>query len=206
MCLISDYLLTRSVYIKALQQIEEIEFVFDFGSFKDCTNFLERRMVDAILIDVRLNHSELESIKELQSKYNKTKFIVLAEQDELLQVMAIGAAYILKDMTLDEFISIVETILKGNLFIAARAVDILKEILQEKLHINEELSKFNLTERELEILELIAKGNSNPQIGDKLCLSQFTVKNYVSRIIEKLEVKTRTEATAKAIHLGLVQN
>ncbi len=61
-----------------------------------------------------------------------------------------------------------------------------------------------MTDREQEILGLVAEGKSNSEIGDELALSAFTVKNYVSKIIEKLDVKDRTQATAKAIQYGLV--
>lgn len=61
-----------------------------------------------------------------------------------------------------------------------------------------------LTAREKEILNLVAEGKSNSEIGKELYLSSFTVKNYVSQIIEKLEVKNRTQATVKAVKYGLV--
>ena len=62
----------------------------------------------------------------------------------------------------------------------------------------------NLTKREKEILNLVTQGKSNSEIGKELYLSEFTVKNYVSQIIEKLEVKNRIQATVKAIKNGLV--
>ena len=134
MCLISDYLFTRSAYTKALQQIDEIEIVFDFATFNECARFLERSKVDAILIDIQLEELEYKAIKELQNRYKNTKIIVMTEQEEMLEVIALGATYILKDMTLEEFVQIIETVLKGNLFVAACAVEILQEIVQEKLN------------------------------------------------------------------------
>jgi len=204
MCLISDYLLTRCVYARALQQVDGIEFVFDFGSFGECVKFLERSSVDAVLIDVRLGNIEYDVIKNLQKRFLNTKFIVIAEQEEILEVLALGAAYVLKDITLDEFVPVIDMILRGNLVIASRAAGMLQNLIREKLVIRQEVSNFHLTEREVEILSLVIKGESNSEIGSDLCLSRFTVKNYVSQIIEKLKVKTRTEATAKALRLGLV--
>ena len=62
----------------------------------------------------------------------------------------------------------------------------------------------HLTKREKEILNLVTQGKSNSEIGKELYLSEFTVKNYVSQIIEKLEVKNRIQATVKAIKYGLI--
>lgn len=80
--------------------------------------------------------------------------------------------------------------------------DELGSFLKEKS--NDVCQMPSLTKREIEILSLVAQGKSNIEIGDELYLSEFTVKNYVSQIIEKLEVKNRIQATVKAIKNGLV--
>lgn len=85
-----------------------------------------------------------------------------------------------------------------------KALQVLKEALEGNLIIPSGVVLPNLTDREKEILCLITKGKSNTEISKELYLSAFTVKNYVSKILEKLEVKDRTEATAKAIKCGLV--
>ena len=203
-CLISPHLLTRNVYVTALMSIKGIDYVFDFENFEECEKFLIQKRVDAILIDVKLNDVEFEHIKRLQSKFQSMKFIIMAEQDEVLQVLSLGASYVVKDMLLDDFVRIVETTLKGNMFIAAFAVEIITELVREKFEIKRHIEHYDLSEREIEILNLITQGKSNTQIGDELALSPFTIKNYISKIIEKMEVKTRTEATAKAFKFGLV--
>lgn len=94
-----------------------------------------------------------------------------------------------------------------NVFVIAendKALQIIKEALDGNLIVPSDVVLPNLTDREKEILERITKGKSNTEIGKELFLSAFTVKNYVSEIIRKLEVKDRTEATAKAIKYGLV--
>ena len=85
-----------------------------------------------------------------------------------------------------------------------KALQLIKEALEGNLVIPAGVVLPNLTDREKEILGLITKGKSNTEISKELFLSAFTVKNYVSKILEKLEVKDRTEATAKAIKYGLV--
>ena len=85
-----------------------------------------------------------------------------------------------------------------------KALQLIKEALDGNLNIPTGVVLPNLTDREKEILGLITKGKSNKEISKELFLSAFTVKNYVSKILEKLEVKDRTEATAKAIKNGLI--
>lgn len=81
-------------------------------------------------------------------------------------------------------------------------LDEFKSIFEGK--VNYEQCPVNLTKREIEILSGIAQGKSNSEIGKELFLSAYTVKNYVSQIIEKLEVKNRTQAAAKAFKYGLL--
>lgn len=85
-----------------------------------------------------------------------------------------------------------------------KALQLIKEALEGNLIIPSGVVLPKLSDREKEILERITKGKSNTEISKELYLSAFTVKNYVSKILEKLEVKDRTEATAKAIKYGLV--
>ncbi len=203
-CLISNYLLTRNAYVKAFSTIKGIDYVFDFENFETCEEFLKNKIVDAILIDVRLSDLEFEKIKQLQNKFYKMKIIIMAEQNEVLQVLALGASYVLKDMLLDDLVKIVETTLKGYMFVASFAVDVITSVIQEKYEIKKQVEHYSLSDREVEILSLITQGKSNNEIGDELALSPFTIKNYISKIIEKLDVKTRTEATAKAFRFGIV--
>lgn len=203
-CLIEECLLTRCAYVDALNRIECIESVADFSTLADCENYLTRTGADAVLVDVELTDKEMEIIKHLKQRFRDLKIIVMAQQDEVLPILALGAAYVLKDFRMEEFVEIIATILHGNLFIAADIVGLITSIFQEKVDNKTQIESFHLTQREKEVLFLVAKGESNAQIGAELFLSAFTVKNYVSRIIEKMGVKDRTQATAKAIQCGLV--
>lgn len=203
-CLIGEYQLTRNAYVKALKTIEGIDEVYDFETLRECITFLERARSDLVLLDIELNETEILLMDKLRQKCPKIKFIIMAEQEKILQTLALGAAYVLKNMLIDEFVRVMTTVIKGNLFIASDAVELVTTAFQEKLDNIKFSRSCYLTEREKDILVLITKGQSNSQIGEQLCLSTFTVKNYVSKIIEKLGVRDRTQATAKAIKYGLV--
>ncbi len=203
-CLIGNYLLTRSAYVSALSQIDGIDSVVDFGSISECWEFLENSITDAVLIDVELTDDEITTIREMKMKFKSIKFIIMAQQNEVLEVLALGATYVLKDLKMEEFVRVIATTLKGNLFIASDIVDLITSVFQDQITRQHNIKSYRLTEREKEILTLVAKGLSNTEIGKELFLSAFTVKNYVSKIIEKMEVKDRTQAVAKAIQCGLV--
>ena len=110
----------------------------------------------------------------------------------------------MKNISIDNLVRIIRDAIDGNLIISSGAIDVLTSLCKEKIKNSQCLSNCKLTDREKEILVSVSKGKSNAEIGRELFLSTFTVKNYVSKIIEKLEVKDRTEATAKAIQYGIV--
>ena len=208
-CLIGDSLLTRNAYSKALTTFEDFGVLGDFGEVSDCVRFLENTEVDVVLIDIpKSSPDALETVSLLKEKFQKTKVIVIAEeqqQDHVLKVLSIGASgYVLKNIPLDNLVRIIRDAIDGNIVISSGAIEALTSICREKIRSTQALTSCKLTEREREILSRVSKGKSNSEIGKELCLSTFTVKNYVSRIIEKLEVKDRTQATAKAIQCGLV--
>lgn len=210
-CLIGDYLLTRNAYIKALTSFEDFGVLGDFDKISDCVEFLEKTEIDVVLVDIpKGNPDALETVSLLKEKFQKTKVIVIAEeqrQEQVLKVLSIGASgYVLKNISIDNLVRIIRDAIDGNLIISSSAIDVLTSICKEKIKNAQSSTNCKLTDREKEILAGVSKGKSNVEIGKELCLSAFTVKNYVSKIIEKLEVKDRTEATAKAVQYGLVTN
>lgn len=207
LCLIGDDLLTRNAYIKALSSFEGLEVVSDFDKISDCLEFLENNIVDLVLIDILKNNQEdLELVRTLRQKFKDTKVIIkTGEQDHVLKVLSVGAnGYVLKNISLELLVRVIRDVIDGQLVISNGVVDILSTICQEKMQHSQSSNCCHLTDREKQILNCISKGKSNNEIGKELCLSPFTVKNYVSRIFEKLEAKDRTHATAMAIHYGLV--
>ena len=208
-CLIGDSLLTRNAYCKALTTFEDFGVLGDFDKIGDCFEFLENTEVDVVLIDIpKSNPDALKTLSLLKEKFKNTKVLVIAEeqkQDHVLEVLSIGAnGYVMKNISIDNLVKIIRDAIDGNLIISSGAIEALTAICQEKVRNSQGSLNCKLTEREKEILIRISKGQSNSEIGKELYLSTFTVKNYVSKIIEKLDVKDRTQATAKAIQYGLV--
>lgn len=209
LCLVGDDLLTRNAYIKALSSFEDFEVVGDFDKVSDCLEFLENNIVNLILIDILKNNPEdLEMVKVLKQKYKETKVIIKTgehEREQVLKVLSVGAnGYVLKNISLELLVRVIKDVIDGHLVISNGVVDILATVCQEKIQHSQPSNCCHLTDREKQILNCISKGKSNTEIGKELCLSPFTVKNYVSRIFEKLEARDRTHATAMAIQYGLV--
>lgn len=208
-CLIGNCLLTRNAYSKALTTFEDFGVLGDFDQVSDCFEFLQNTEVDVVLVDIPKSNPDIfETVSLLKEKFKRTKVIVIAEeqhQDHVLKVLSIGAnGYIMKDISIDNLVRIIRDAIEGNLIISQGAIETLTAICQEKIKSSQSSIDYKLTEREKEILSRVSKGQSNSEIGKELFLSTFTVKNYVSKIIDKLEVKDRTQATAKAIQCGLV--
>lgn len=208
-CLIGEHLLTRNAYSKALTSFEDFGVLGDFDKISDCFEFLENTEVDVVLIDIpKSSPDAFETVSLLREKFKDTKVIVIAEeqqQDNFLKVLSIGASgYVLKNISIDNLVRIIRDAIDGNLIISSGAIESLKSVCQEKIKSSLNPINCNLTDREKEILVRVAKGQSNSEIGKELFLSTFTVKNYVSKIIEKLGVEDRTQAAVKAIQYGLV--
>jgi len=166
---------------------------------------------DIVLMDIQMPViNGVEAIKKILELNKEAKIIILTTFDDdeyVYEGLKSGAlGYILKDTSIEKLSESIKIIHQGGALIEP---SITKKILSELSKIEKgQKQKGDLIEelsvREKEILSLIAKGFSNREIADKLFLSVGTVKNYVTNILQKLEVKDRTQAAVKAKDLGLI--
>lgn len=158
---------------------------------------------DVVLMDIRMPRLDgVEATRLVKEKYPDVRVIILTtfSQDEyIFQALKNGAdGYILKDSGAEDIIRAIKTAHAGNILlnpeIAAKVVRALNSSGSGRTGRDEKQGRLNLlTPRELDVSRLIAEGKSNREICEKLFLSEGTVKNYVSRILEKLELNSRTE-------------
>ena len=161
-------------------------------AYKICSN----TSVDVVLMDIRMPVCDgIIGTKKIKNQFPHINILVLTTfQDEeyIMQALKNGASgYILKNTpsaTIREYIKIVN---KGALLIHPEIAAKLKEMLNVKTE--KDLSKYNLTPREIQIIQLISDGYSNTEIVKKLFLSESTIKNYVSTILTKLNLRDRTQ-------------
>jgi DNA-binding NarL/FixJ family response regulator len=167
---------------------------------------------DVILMDLRMpNKSGLEAIQEILQNDPEARILVLSsfsEADQVAQAIQAGAlGYLLKDSSAQELVHAIGEAYKGNLFLPqqiARKVKMGSSAASTQKTEPIQTHPKNLTDRELEVLNLLVLGMSNKKIAEELCVSEVTARFHVSSIIRKLGVSNRSQAITQAIRNKLV--
>jgi DNA-binding NarL/FixJ family response regulator len=163
---------------------------------------------DVILMDLRMPEMDgVEAITKIKEERPETKFIILttySDDEYIFKGIAAGArAYLLKDAPRDELFKAIRAVYRGESLIqpvvASRVLDKLAELSKRNP------SAETLSDREIEVLRLMAKGVSNSNIAEQLSITQSTVKTHITSIFQKLNVTTRTEAVTTALRRGIIQ-
>ena len=163
---------------------------------------------DVILIDLRMPELDgVEAMRSIRSEDSSVKFLVLTtfDTDEyIFDAIEAGAkGYLLKDASREELFQAVRAVDQGESLIepgvAARVLDRFSQLSRETK------ATQLLSEREVEVLQLMAGGSANKEIGASLSISESTVKTHVANIFQKLEVKDRTDAVTQALKRGIIK-
>lgn len=204
--LVDDHVFVRKG-IRALLATEEgIEVV---GEAQDGQEALERigeLKPDVILLDLLMPKMEgVEVIKRVMVDDPQARFLVLTSfvaDDKVFPAIKAGAlGYLLKDSDPEELVQAIHQVYRGE---SSLSPVIARKLLQEISRPSDrELSEDPLTDREVEILQHIAKGESNREIAEALVLSEATVRTHVSNILGKLHLASRTQAALYALRKGL---
>lgn len=201
--IVDDQGIVRDGLKMILSLYEEIRIVGEAANGEELLTLLEDRVPDVILVDIRMPvMNGIEATKAVKAKYPGVKVIILTtfnEDEYIFGGLKSGAdGYILKDSNSKEIIKSIRAACEGSLLLQSEVSDRLIRALQTtdepspQPAAKRDLSPL-LTPREMEVAEHIMLGKSNKAIGETLFLSEGTVKNYVSRILEKLELRSRTE-------------
>jgi DNA-binding NarL/FixJ family response regulator len=168
---------------------------------------------DVVLMDIDLPVMDgIAATQQIKSDLPVTRIIALSAFDNNSQVMGMLAAgadgYCLKTIKWEQLIAAIQIILQGGAYldpqIASKVAQMLKSPQALEVFASDPLKNSVLTERECELLKLIAKGQSNQEIANQLYLSLGTVKSYVRIILNKLSVDDRVQAAAKAVREGWI--
>jgi NarL family two-component system response regulator LiaR len=159
---------------------------------------------DVVLMDLKMPRMNgVEATRALMKRDPELRVIALTsfKDEELIQeALDAGAiGYLLKDVDADDLAEAIRAAHRGEPTLAPEAAWVLFQARRRGPELGDDL-----TEREREVLALIVKGETNPQIAEQLIISQSTVKTHVSNILSKLGVSTRTEAASLALQKGLV--
>ena len=159
---------------------------------------------DVVVMDIRLpGKNGIEATKEITKKYPDTKVLILtsfAEDDLLFDAINAGAyGYVLKQIGSNDLVNALEAIGRGESLIDPTLTQKVFKRVREASRKAADEAFASLTDQEIRILSLIAKGKTNKGIAVDIFLSEKTVRNYVSSILSKLSLKTRSEAAAYAV-------
>jgi DNA-binding NarL/FixJ family response regulator len=189
----------------------------DFAVVGEASNGLEavekaqELQPDVVLMDLRMPQMNgVEAMRRIRAENANIKFIVLTTYDNdeyIFDAIEAGAkGYLLKDASREELFQAVRAVHRGESLIepgvAAKIIDRLAQLSRRS---NQSSIAELLSERETEVLQLMASGSPNKAIASALSISESTVKTHVANIFQKLEVNQRTEAVTKAMSLGIIK-
>ena len=208
--LVDDQNLVRQGVRSLLELSEEIEVIAEAPDGQEAIRMMPDVNPDVVLLDMRMpGLSGVDVLRKLNESDQLPPTIILTtfDDDELvLAGIRHGAkGYLLKDVSLAELVNAVKTVAAGGSMVKPAVTERLLKGL-ENMHT--EFSSLDppdpLTERETEILRLMAGGYSNKEIANSLGVAEGTVKNHVSNILSKMGVRDRTRAVLKAFELGQI--
>ena len=199
--LVDDHEVVRSGIRALLQTSDDIVVTAEAGSVRDAIDEAERSRPDVVVMDVRLiDGSGIEATREIRARRPKTQVIMLTSfaDDEALfaSIMAGASGYVLKQVKGDELVRAIRTVGEGKSLLDPEVTSSVLERLRKGKHLMKDEKLARLSPQEERILELVAGGKTNREVGRELRLAEKTVKNYVSSILSKLEVARRAEAAA----------
>jgi DNA-binding NarL/FixJ family response regulator len=197
--IIDDHPVVRAGLASMLSTQPDLEVVASASSGLEALALLETITPEVILIDLRMSGmSGLDTIRAINLRPDPPRIIVLTSFDtdeDIYQCAGAGAqGYILKDTPQDRLLEAIHLVHANKRYFPA---DIAARLI-------ERMARSNLTPREHQVLQFVAKGLTNKEIGRVFGISENTARNHVNSIIEKLEVSDRTEAATIAIRQGLV--
>jgi DNA-binding NarL/FixJ family response regulator len=209
-CLVDDQTLVRQGIRSLLELSDSIRVVAEAGDGMQAVETIPRVKPDVVLLDMRMpGMSGLDVLNALAASNQLPPTIILTTFDDDQLVLAglkAGArGYLLKDVSLDQLVDAVKTVAAGGSLVAPVVTQRLLSGLERMQNEFTSLDRPDpLTDRETEILRLMAGGYSNKEIANSLGVAEGTVKNHVSNILSKLGVRDRTRAVLKAFELGIV--
>lgn len=208
--LVDDQNLVRKGVRSLLELSTEIEVIAEASDGAEAIKMIPEVAPDVVLLDMRMpGLSGLDVLRELSSSQSLPPTIILTtfDDDELVLAGIHSGAkgYLLKDVALADLVSAIRTVAEGGTIVKPAVT---QRLLKGLANLENDFSSLDqpdpLTERETEILRLMAGGYSNKEIANSLGVAEGTVKNHVSNILSKMGVRDRTRAVLKAFELGQI--
>ncbi len=204
--IVDDHELVRRGLTVSIRTFNDLQLLGEADGGKEAIRQCERLQPDVVLLDLKLpDISGIDVIPQIRIVSPDTAIVALTtfKDDTLVhRAMQAGAmSYLLKNVSIDELSQAIRQANRGRPTLSPEAA----QALMDRAY-TDALGRPQLTDREMEVLHLMVKGLSNPQIGEALTISRSTVKNHVSSILGKLGASSRTQAVSLAIQLGLIDD
>ena len=198
-----DHVIFRQGLLKLLQTAEDITVAGEAGEGHEALRLIEEEKPDVAMLDISMpNLSGLGIADEIRERGVGTKVIFLTMHNDLLTAkkgILSAPGYVLKDDAFEDLLYAIRTVAAGGKFISPAI-----SVKLAQSHPLKESRNRILTEREIEILRLIASGLTNKRIAGKLSISVKTVETHRTRILQKLEVHSATDLVKHALKMGLL--
>jgi DNA-binding NarL/FixJ family response regulator len=206
--LADDHKIVREGLKNILNNEWGMEIIAEAENGRDAIKLVEEKKPDIIIMDIGMPElNGIEATKRICENSPKTKVIALSMHSDkqfVTGMLRAGASgYLLKDCAVDELVDAINTVRDNKIYLSSDISGILVNELMNKLPINESLKTSELSDREKEVLQLIAEGISTKKIAKKLFISIKTVESHRKNIMVKLDLFTVPELTKFAVRSGL---
>lgn len=208
--LVDDHAVVRAGLRAVLGVAKDIQVIGEGTNGKEALSLAERLDPDVIVMDLSMGEMDgADATRALVAKGTRGRVLILtmhAEDSYLVPLLEAGASgYLVKSAADRELVDAVRAVAKGDVYMQASAARALASNIQRKAEHADDRTRYEkLTEREQDVLRLVARGFSAPEIGGKLFISPKTVDTYKQRINEKLGLAHRSDYVDFALKLGLM--
>ena len=208
--IVDDHTMVRDGLNTMLSRQRDFTVVGEASNGREAIELAQDTSPDVILMDLRMPEvSGVEAMRTIGSRDPVVRFIVLTtfDTDEYIfdAIEAGATGYLLKDTSREELFNAVRAVHRGESQIEPGVAAKVLSRFQELSRHGPENNRESLSEREIEVLQLIARGSANKQIAGELLISESTVKTHIANIFRKLNVSHRTEAVTQALQRGIIK-
>lgn len=203
---VDDHALFRRGLISLLDEMPEFVVVGEAANGQEAVENIQRVAPDLLLLDINMPVMDgIQALSAIRKKLPEQKVLMLTisqNDDDLIDAIVSGAnGYLLKNAEPDVLRTTIQQVVAGN---AVLAPEITNKVLQAVRRAKTDRGRGLLSDREIDVLKCLARGQTTSQIAATLFISENTVKTHIRHILEKMEVNNRAEAVARASQMDLI--